>query len=355
MKEAIKEHTSERMIEYDIARGIGIMAVLLGHSKIGVNLIYAFHMPLFFVISGYFAGGGIGRKIKVLLKSYFVTCFSMALLYCCTEGIARIIIKSDFSTVITTIKDILFASIIGLGYHERIGIAILPAIGPIWYLLALIWAMILLKLYTHFANTLFPAVIIGTIGLLTSRWFWLPWSIQEGMVASIYLSVGFEYHKHQDIDLTKNRFVHCGILGLAILYVLICLKMNSHIDMVSNKYPLGVIDFVGTICCVISVMYISKMIGRKKQGVAQCVQWLGKNTLVMLCVHTIEIRIFPWWVINKMLSGIREQLIINWIVFGIRIILVLGGTYIVNWAIKKYKMRIIDLEKVNASRKDKQK
>lgn len=58
LKEAIKEHTSERMIEYDIARGIGIMAVLLGHSKIGVNLIYAFHMPLFFVISGYFAGGG---------------------------------------------------------------------------------------------------------------------------------------------------------------------------------------------------------------------------------------------------------------------------------------------------------
>ena len=41
LKEAIKEHTSERMIEYDIARGIGIMAVLLGHSKIGVNLIYS--------------------------------------------------------------------------------------------------------------------------------------------------------------------------------------------------------------------------------------------------------------------------------------------------------------------------
>lgn len=109
------------------------------------------------------------------------------------------------------------------------------------------------------------------------------------------------------------------------------------------------------LCYIGDVYYISKMIGRKKQGVAQCVQWLGKNTLVMLCVHTIEIRIFPWWVINKMLSGIREQLIINWIVFGIRIILALGGTYIVNWAIKKYKMRIIDLEKVNASRKDKQK
>lgn len=299
-------------------------------------------------------GGGIGRKIKVLLKPYYVTCFSMALLYCCTEGIARIIIKSDFSTVITTIKDILSASIIGLGYHERIGNALLPAIGPIWYLLALIWAMILLKIYTHFANTFFPAVIIGAIGLLTLRWFWLPWSIQEGMVASIYLSVGFEYHKHQNIDLTKNRFVHYGILGLSISYVLICLKMNTHIDMVSNKYPLGVIDFVGTICCVISLRYISRVIGRKRQGFVQCVQWLGKNTLVMLCVHTIEMRIFPWWAINKILSGIKEQLIINWVIFGIRVVLVLGGTYIVNCLIKN-KMRITGLEKVNANRKDKQK
>ena len=53
-----------------------------------------------------------------------------------------------------------------------------------------------------------------------------------------------------------NKYSFSISLGLAILYVLICLKMNSHIDMVSNKYPLGVIDFVGTIYCVISVMYI---------------------------------------------------------------------------------------------------
>lgn len=57
LKDVIKEHTSKRMIEYDIAKGIGIIAVLLGHSKIGVDIIYTFHMPLFFVISGYFAGG----------------------------------------------------------------------------------------------------------------------------------------------------------------------------------------------------------------------------------------------------------------------------------------------------------
>lgn len=42
----------------DFAKGIGIILVRFGHQKIFgkklIYLIYAFHMPLFFMISGYF-------------------------------------------------------------------------------------------------------------------------------------------------------------------------------------------------------------------------------------------------------------------------------------------------------------
>lgn len=40
----------------DIAKGIGIILVILGHSGVNSEIkdfIYGFHMPLFFVISGY--------------------------------------------------------------------------------------------------------------------------------------------------------------------------------------------------------------------------------------------------------------------------------------------------------------
>ena len=50
-----------KRIEYlDIAKGVGILLVVLGHNDFEVislfvqRLIYSFHMPLFFFLSGYF-------------------------------------------------------------------------------------------------------------------------------------------------------------------------------------------------------------------------------------------------------------------------------------------------------------
>ena len=50
-----------KRIEYiDIARGIGILLVVMGHNDFSLispflfKLIYSFHMPLFFFMSGIF-------------------------------------------------------------------------------------------------------------------------------------------------------------------------------------------------------------------------------------------------------------------------------------------------------------
>ena len=46
-----------RFAEFDILKGIGIILVLLGHTAIPMeakNVIYMFHMPLFFLCSGLF-------------------------------------------------------------------------------------------------------------------------------------------------------------------------------------------------------------------------------------------------------------------------------------------------------------
>ena len=46
----------KRLAYMDIAKGIGILAVIAGHmGNSAVNkLVFSFHMPLFFVIIGYF-------------------------------------------------------------------------------------------------------------------------------------------------------------------------------------------------------------------------------------------------------------------------------------------------------------
>lgn len=48
------ELTKQRDAVVDIAKGIGILLVVYGHLKNPFNpFIYAFHMPLFFFLSGF--------------------------------------------------------------------------------------------------------------------------------------------------------------------------------------------------------------------------------------------------------------------------------------------------------------
>ena len=47
----------ERNRVFDIMKGVGILSVILGHMDIESywrNVIYSFHMPLFFILAGYF-------------------------------------------------------------------------------------------------------------------------------------------------------------------------------------------------------------------------------------------------------------------------------------------------------------
>jgi fucose 4-O-acetylase-like acetyltransferase len=77
-----------KRIEYiDIARGIGILLVVMGHNDFSLvspfvyKLIYSFHMPLFFFLSGYFLNTGVGwwsffqKRFNSLIKPYLFTLF----------------------------------------------------------------------------------------------------------------------------------------------------------------------------------------------------------------------------------------------------------------------------------------
>lgn len=50
--------SQNRDITFDMMKGIGIILVIIGHLAHGfgwlVPAIYTFHMPLFFILSGYF-------------------------------------------------------------------------------------------------------------------------------------------------------------------------------------------------------------------------------------------------------------------------------------------------------------
>lgn len=84
----------QRSNQVDVLKGIGIALVVLGHNWVTLQekgtifrLIYSFHMPLFFVISGIFIKEKenlrffILNKASAILKPYFFISFSIGLVY----------------------------------------------------------------------------------------------------------------------------------------------------------------------------------------------------------------------------------------------------------------------------------
>lgn len=80
----VTEKRNKRLIYIDIAKGIGIVLMIIGHCGIDnhpyiKNIIYCFHMPLFFIISGYFFKVRENKECikniwNRLIKPYIITC-----------------------------------------------------------------------------------------------------------------------------------------------------------------------------------------------------------------------------------------------------------------------------------------
>lgn len=74
---------SNRIVSFDILKGGGILLVILGHIQIPYMLktvIYSFHMPLFFFVSGCFFRPISLREFLINNHPFIPTLFSVGTL-----------------------------------------------------------------------------------------------------------------------------------------------------------------------------------------------------------------------------------------------------------------------------------
>lgn len=140
----------QRIRFFDIAKGIAILAVILGHSAIETNLFvphrtaqivlsicFSFHMPLFFILSGYFMHPERRfrwmKEAKQLLFTYVVTAL------CVLVGVTCMATFDHESRAIA-LRQWGMAAIYGSGDISNLTLwRVDLRIGAIWFLLALFW------------------------------------------------------------------------------------------------------------------------------------------------------------------------------------------------------------------------
>lgn len=171
----------------DVAKGIGILLVIIGHEDIPSwfeDIIFSFHMPLFFILSGYFFKIENNQLIRIkkdarrLLLPYVVTMDVITLyMLFIHQGI-----KHDGWYYIT---NSLWFWIYPTGAPGGLNFS-----GPIWFLFALFWTKCSFNLIEHIHSKLrfilltfiflFPFVIYAH-----SRQS-LPFSIYQGLTSLVF-------------------------------------------------------------------------------------------------------------------------------------------------------------------------
>lgn len=288
----------ERKKWADIAKAIAIIAVLVGHTSgipgILSRMIFTFHMPLFFIFSGYFlkrpndTKSAVKKDARALLTPYIVTCVLTIVL----AILRAIIFQQD---VLNVAKEWLLASIYGSG-------GLIPTwwigtrwIGAIWFLLALFFARYFIYYTERFGKYQGIAVmLIAYVGYVTTELTWLPFSIQAGMTATMYLYIGKIIRDTDAFNATyvsKNKAIYMG----AVVVWIFCIKYCGALYMVNNTYGNGFLDVIGSICATFCIVWVSMFVERYVSIIGKILSWIGKLTLPILCAHILELNLFPWY------------------------------------------------------------
>lgn len=95
--------SKKRIPAIDIAKGLGIMLVVAGHMSEKSDFhtfIYAFHMPLFFILSGFVLKDSMGPVIKIGVKSkLLIEYFLWSAAYILYDFITKMLISGEYTLI----------------------------------------------------------------------------------------------------------------------------------------------------------------------------------------------------------------------------------------------------------------
>ena len=275
-----------RDITFDIMKGIGILLVITCHF-FGWNhpqmarIIQSFHMPLFFIVAGFFSKSYVDiPSTKGNIKRFFSRLYPpMAVTQLLIVAWVVLMVFANRDQWDSVIRESL-----SLFWADPDG-PVTPwgklRLGVIWFLLALFIAKSLLIPLSRLKFWAIPVSLVLAWGtLLIHRVFpYSIWCISLGLMALPFVTVGWWIRNHP-FPVWLNILAIVG-WGVAILY--------SELDMYSFIWGCFPLDVFGAYGGTYLLYLISKWMGQRLKYTSRTLAFLGIASLAIMCVHCFEI------------------------------------------------------------------
>lgn len=288
----------------DVAKGIAILAIIIGHLPnrpvFLTNFCFSFHVPIFFIISGYFFKKAPWKKLlcsksKHLLGPYILTCLGVILI----STFLLVYSSSSINAILRNIVNWVWSAFYGSGnsYNNPYWI---KHIGAIWFLLALFFSYIILNLCLQSSKPEIYLIFLAWAGWYTSKFIWLPFSVQAGMTSAVFMYIGYTMRQTGKLEkLLNNQLM---VAGLFVIWIFYLWCGGGRVWLVKNHFEWGILEIFFTFCSSMCVLKISLFITKNTNILKQMLEFLGKNTLYILCFHLIELNTFNWGVLYNLLQ-----------------------------------------------------
>lgn len=280
-------NVNRKRIEWiDICKGLGIIAVILGHKGIMFPYIYSFHMPLFFFLSGYLF---TYEKYPNLLKFIKTKAKSLLLPYLIFSIISMIIVYLTSNIGVNTSQIDLNFWINQLILSKR---NFIPFNVALWFLTSIFTVEILFFILIKYVRKeffiwiiLFISAYIGCVVLLVPGSVnTLVWSFDASIYYMLFFAIGY-FLKVKRIVVSKKYRSFLFII-LAFISVSMCFDQNTVNFLFKNRLniPIGIYSLFRevflSIAGIYTFVYISKLIGKSKK-----LSFIGENSLTFFALH----------------------------------------------------------------------
>lgn len=282
----------KRLDYVDIAKYIGISLVMFGHMKMPnpvLEWIYAFHMPLFFVLSGYtYRRQKLDKEFVVKkLKTIYVPFLLFALIFC----------KGEMSS---------WAYIV---YGSRNALNIADTYTVLWFLPCFFTAILIFSSVMSFADNCLKNRILkigGVIALLVVAKmceygkglypaiaeYGYPFNFDMALVGAVFMAVGYCFRKIIDrcgnnvLLLSGMVIVLLAVTGITA-FINLPQSLNPacpHVEMSVGALGNWPLFFLNASLMSFALIGLSLLIDKYVKG-KKLMLFIGQNSLTLLCVH----------------------------------------------------------------------
>ena len=335
----------------DIVKGIGIILMVIGHSGCSKwlhDFIYAFHMPLFFICSGYFykpisTGEGQLTFCKKRINGLYVPYVKWSILFLLLHNVFyKLNIYSDsygymgstsslydFMDVVVRLKDILLS----MEGHEDL-------LGGFWFLRVLLFASLgysvidlLLNKWKN-RNLKNAIVFCALFGLTIFAWYtsmhvWVFDSLFLIMYGCLFFVVGYLY-KSYSLTLCLNKS-WVNLICLLLVFIGSVLIPTEMICVpVKWILPYMIVASAGSLLMFNAARFLSRY------KFSSVLVYVGRHTMLILALHFLSfkiinlIKVYAYNLPIKMLSCflvVEEHNLYYWVAYvavGVCVPLIIG-------------------------------